>query len=557
MFRPGPNQNVLPILDSNKARLERGSLASTFDLTLIGILAHSIWGLSSVLQVTDKVHNAKRVISPKDSEACSWLALTALLLVAVVLTRASALGNPLYSADDQLYLQFGQAIDHGQIPYVDIWDRKPIGLFFVYAAIGLLPGNPVVIYQLIAGLFVLGTALIIYRIARLYSGEWGSRATALAFIISLPMFKGAAGQAQIFYEPIIALTALLVIAPHTAGGRGRALCAMLLCGIAFTIKQTVIVEAAFFGFWLVVARWRQAGATEAMSRAVILAFMFAVPTLLTFAGMAAIDQLPTYLDSSFLSIFHKGSEAHSASFARVIACALLLAPLSGFALWGHLIRRRQQSHPLEFERFILFWALAALGGVALIPRFYAYYPIPLLLPLSIAASSVFERVRTGPLFLLCLAGLTLMHGDVLRFDDTRAARTGFNALVADIRANANGGCLFVADGPGLLYGASGVGCRTPYRFPEHLSLATEAGSIGGDPAKAVRDVLAQRPTVIVLRLGQADEQRNPRTWPIIRDALAANYHLLRRYRLPVEYIPQTLSVWVLNSDRRADRGLVD
>ena len=551
MFRPERNQNVFSILDNNKAQLDRGVLASTFTLTLLGVLPYLNWGLTSVLQITDEVHNSKTVISQKDRESGSWLALTALLLVVVVLTRASAFGNPLYSADDQLYLQFGQAIDHGQIPYVDIWDRKPIGLFLVYAAIGLFPGNPVMISQLIAGLFVLATALIVHQIARLYSGEWGSRAAAIAFIISLPMFKGASGQAQIFYEPLIALAALLVIAPLTEKVRGRALCAMLLCGIAFTIKQTVIVETAFFGFWLVNARWRQAGAIEAMSRAVMLTFIFAVPTLLTFAGMATIGQLPTYLDSSFLSIFHKGSDAHSASFARAIACFLLLAPLSSFALWGHLIRRKLQRHPREIERFILLWTLAALGGVVLIPRFYAYYPIPLLLPLSIAASSVFERVRTGPLFLLCLTGLTLMHGDVLRFDDTRATRTGFNALVADIRAEAAGGCLFVADGPGLLYGASGVGCRTPYRFPEHLSLATEAGSIGGDPGKAVRDILAQRPTVIVLRLGKTDEQRNPRTWPIIRDALAANYHLLRRYRLPVEYVPQTLSIWVPNTNRRA------
>lgn len=502
---------------------------------------------------TETCLNASTVVLPTKRAPGSWLAAGALLLIAVVLTRASAFGNPLYSADDQLYLQFGQAIDHGQIPYVDIWDRKPIGLFLVYAAIGLLPGDPVMMAQFVAGLFVLATAFIVYEIARLYGGKWGSCAAALAFVISLPMFKGAAGQAQIFYEPLIALAALLVIAPDKGEGRDRALWAMLLCGIAFTIKQTVIVEATFFALWLVAARLRRAGAAGAVLRGVKMALVFAAPTLLTFAGMAAIGQLEKYLDSSFLSIFHKGGDAHSASLQRAIACSLLLAPLAGFALWGYLIRRKQQDHPLETERFLLLWTLAALGGVVLIPRFYAYYPIPLLLPLAIAAGSVFERVRTGPLFLVTLGGITLMHGDVLRFGDTRATRAGFNAMVADIRAEANGGCLFVADGPGLLYGASGVGCHTPYRFPDHLSLATEAGSIGEDPAQSVQNILEQHPSVIVLRLGQGDEQRNPRTWPAIREALAANYHRRSLYRFPVEYALQTLSIWVPNTDRRDAR----
>ena len=104
----------------------------------------------------------------------SLAGFVALLLLAVILSRASAFGNPVYSPDDQLYLQFGQAIDYGQMPYVDIWDRKPIGLFLIYAAIGLLPGDPVLTYQLVAAAFVFGTALLIYAIARSFATARGT-----------------------------------------------------------------------------------------------------------------------------------------------------------------------------------------------------------------------------------------------------------------------------------------------------------------------------------------------------------------------------------------------
>ena len=47
--------------------------------------------------------------------------IVALVAVAIV-TRAAAFGNPLLHVDDQYYLLVGKAIDHGQLPYVDIWD---------------------------------------------------------------------------------------------------------------------------------------------------------------------------------------------------------------------------------------------------------------------------------------------------------------------------------------------------------------------------------------------------------------------------------------------------
>ena len=472
-----------------------------------------------------------------------WIVLL-LLLIAVVFTRASAFGNPLYSADDPLYLQFGLAIDHGQVPYLDIWDRKPLGLFLVYAAIGLLPGDPILAYQLAAALSVLATAVILYRIARLYSGTVGAVSAGLAFIILLPAFKGAAGQAQIFYEPLIAFAAWLVVAPVTGDRLLRASGAMLLCGVAFTIKQTVIVESALFGLWLVAVCWRELGLVRAVRLAALLALVFAIPTFLTFGIMAGYGDLGLYLQSSFLSVLHKGNEAGSVGLARIVACLILLAPLAGFAAKGYRIRRKQHGKVPTREIFLVSWTLAALGGVILIPRFYAYYPIPLLLPLSICASSLFERPGVGRLYLAGLVAVTFFQGDVLRFAQTQATRSQLAAVISDIRQEAHGGCLFVADGPGWLYTASGIGCRTRYRFPDHLSLVTESGAIGEDQGRAVEDILAQRPAVIVLRAG--DDVRNPHIWPILSKALAA-YHVVHRDPLTVEYMPQTMLLWVPNT----------
>ena len=54
---------------------------------------------------------------------------------------------------------------HGLLPYVDVWDRKPVGLVLVYAAIRLLGGEGIWQYQLAATLFAGATAFVVSRIA--------------------------------------------------------------------------------------------------------------------------------------------------------------------------------------------------------------------------------------------------------------------------------------------------------------------------------------------------------------------------------------------------------
>ena len=63
--------------------------------------------------------------------------LLVLTLVALVV-RARTFGNPVIGFDEQFYLLVGDRMLHGALPYVDIFDRKPIGLFLLYAGAGAL-----------------------------------------------------------------------------------------------------------------------------------------------------------------------------------------------------------------------------------------------------------------------------------------------------------------------------------------------------------------------------------------------------------------------------------
>ena len=96
-----------------------------------------------------------------------WKAAGVLLIVAVAL-RMWDFGNPVVHVDEQYYLLVGDRMLQGDIPYIDIWDRKPVGLFLLFAGIRLLPGDGILAYQIVATLFAAGTAWMVDRAARLY-----------------------------------------------------------------------------------------------------------------------------------------------------------------------------------------------------------------------------------------------------------------------------------------------------------------------------------------------------------------------------------------------------
>ncbi|MGJ3625795.1 hypothetical protein AB5I41_00100 [Sphingomonas sp. MMS24-JH45] len=51
--------------------------------------------------------------------------------------------TPPSASTGEYYLLVGDRLFHGALPYVDVWDRKPVGLFLVFAAIRWLGGDGV------------------------------------------------------------------------------------------------------------------------------------------------------------------------------------------------------------------------------------------------------------------------------------------------------------------------------------------------------------------------------------------------------------------------------
>jgi len=463
--------------------------------------------------------------------------LAALLLVVAVAARAAQFGNPVVQVDDEFYLLTGDRMLHGALPYVDIWDRKPIGLFLIYAAIRLLGGAGVLEYQIVATLFAVATALVVARIARNLAGPHGAAAAGVVYILYLGIFGGEGGQSPVFYNLFVALGAWAMVgvvrrpnfdAVSFAGG----LLVMLLAGAAMQVKYTALFEGVFFGLALL---WlgHKRGLGWTMLGAMALAWVAAalLPTLAAWGWYVSIGQGDAFVQANFLSILERSSDGLGIALKRLgwmIAC---LVPL-GLAAW--LGRGMARPASDEVRRFLDGWAIAAITGVLLFGTWFDHYALPLIAPLCVLAAAWFGDGAAGlvlasgrtrwriPAGIAMMALATLVSLQIV--NENRRSR-GWGPQVeqmADFIRPQLKDCLYVFDGEPALYRLTGSCLPTRWPFPSHLSLTRESRAIGADPMAEVKRIMAARPEFVVANT-RPDRDLNPQVLDYMTGLLARDY----------------------------------
>ena len=441
-------------------------------------------------------------------------------------------GNPLIHVDDQFYLFVGERITHGAWPYVDLWDRKPVGLFLIYAAVCRMFADPVTGYQLLAWLSVSATAWLIYAMARRLVSFPAALAGAAAYAAWLGLFGGIGGQAPVFYNlPVAAAAALTLglVARNGSAGLTRGGCAvMLLVGLALQIKYAAVFEGVYFGLGLLWAG-RQAGRGPArlLADAALWIGCALAPTLAALLTYLAIGEGWLFLHANFLSVF-ADEVLRLPGLERLSWQVLGLVP---FWLCGWIALRRWRSAPPGTDRraalWLLGWAGAAFAGFLAFGNWFDHYVLPLLVPLCVVAALAFESVSRRRLWAGLVVGIgaaaSLSRGWVDMQD--RGGERDLARVTALVERNLHGRCLYVTEDLPALYRTSGSCLLTRYIFPEHLQLRRFVHALGIDQADEMRKVMARRPGVVV-RLDDPDSDYAPAARSALEDALARHYRLI-------------------------------
>jgi hypothetical protein len=134
------------------------------------------------------------------------------------------------------------------------------------------------------------------------------------------------------------------------------------------------------------------------------------------------------------------------------------------------------------------------------------------------------RLFPAAILLLTVGYVINLPGDYARARDDRRAEAQLTAAIAPyVGARAN--CLYVFDGPTVLYRTTGTCLPTRFVYPDHLNNALETRALGVDQTGEIARILANRPGVIVTSRPVVTMQR-AENLKLIHDAIAADYRLL-------------------------------
>ena len=465
------------------------------------------------------------VVPPNRREGLAALALLALLALAA---RAQTFGNPVLGFDEQFYLLVGDRMLHGAVPYVDIFDRKPIGLFLIYAMVRSLGGGGFLQYKLAATCVVVATAWCVFRLARLRAGAFGAVAAAGTYVLWLDFMEGEGGQSPVFYNLLMvtAAGAILFVVDRTGRTRAAGMAAMAAAGIAIQIKYSVAIEGVYLGcvlLWL--ARRDGEPMTRVAGSAVLWIGCATTPTGAALAWFAMHGHAREFLFCNFASVLGQIPRPLPAEMTGLaVLVGILALPLAGVA-----IARPWRAGDVA-TRIAVGWLLAAMGAVLAYGRFDSpHYGMPILLPATILLAPALDGSRRRRAAVLAALGFAWVGGQTVLTLSERAkgGRTAATAVAAAAMSGPAPGCIYVYDGYPALYMLTGSCLPTRWPFPGHLSTRDEASAaaIGVDPVAEIRRILRTSPTAIV-----DDSPRfafgNPATREVLERALSRDYRLV-------------------------------
>ena len=462
----------------------------------------------------------------------------ALFLLLALVLRAPQFGNPVIQIDEQFYLLVGDRMHHGALPYVDYWDRKPVGLFLVYYLIRLLGGDGILQYQLVATGFAAATALMIANLAARIAPRSGGWWAGALYLIFLMVNGGDGGQAPIFYNLFVACAAWAVVRTleqprFDRHAFGFACATMALVGITIQIKYSVVFEGFYFGVALIaIALHRRLPIRLLIPATLFWVALTMAPTGLAWAWFVAQGHGPEFVFANFQSIFLRGAPDGvplGGRIAKILIHVLPMAVAAAAGIWWQLNAKQADGH--ETRWLIVGWVIASVVGVLAFGTFHDHYALPMLVPFAVAGAPIYAWVWAGRPSVPPVAVATALFGVVLTLltipglRRDRGANADMSAMVAAIKPQ-RPDCLFVFSGDPVLYHLTNSCVPTRWNFPTFLSETREEPSLGVDAHLELQRVMTTRPAFIVTRDGFPFAEADPAAWKYVNAILARDYQLV-------------------------------
>ncbi len=306
------------------------------------------------------------------------LAAGACGLVSAALLSPGLIAGP--SLDAAVFALAGSLLRQGQLPYVDVWDHKPPGIYVVDAAAqSALPWvDPWVASWLASVVLIALTGVLVTATLRRIGLRWEAIVAGVATSAAAAQHIVSLGGGLTESAAILPAAAALWLATG-AGGARRLLLAGVAAGLAVltSIPALAVVAAVAVAAWRRPDRWR---ALAAAAGGALVAGILAVALL----GMAGA--LPDALDAvvGYSAAFHAlstGGGTGAQAAGALLSLVFLLVP----AGLGALAVRQADDRTRTLVGACLAWIVLGLVLFVAEGRFETHYAAVLAVPLGVLA----------------------------------------------------------------------------------------------------------------------------------------------------------------------------
>ncbi len=507
----------------------------------------------AALPMAERDHASTRI------DRMDLLAILALLALAL-LVRAPSWSVSVIDWDESVFALAGREVLYGHLPYLTLFDNKPVGISLLFAAAMAIGSESVLAVRLLGAVSVGATAALLFCLMRLATGRRiaavGAGILYIAFATGL---NGLATHTEILLGPFTTAAVLIAFrsleATENIAQARTIILAGLLFGLAICIKQVAALPAALL-FPTLLLVWHVTGRRLTLGRAAGLALAYgvacALPMLLAAAVYWEAGEFGAFWYSNVGFMGRYVSErpglvdiARSVRFSLVQIWPLLL--LSAACILAALTRRLPDQGAARLVAACVLWTLAETAAAASSLQFFPHYFLLLLPPISVMSAILIAACveaavvpwlrRRASLALLAFIAMVPLAAYLQALPWMALFKPDLPRQVATVIRSSSpaGQTAYVVNFEPIVYLLAGLPLPTRYPFPPHLAgFQTRLTQI--DPDAEMARILRERPEFIVVDRAAWSEIR-PKAAARITEALAADYRLhaaLRDGRYDVE-----------------------
>ncbi|WP_235934036.1 ArnT family glycosyltransferase [Sunxiuqinia indica] len=432
-----------------------------------------------------------------------------LFLITAVVLRLFSFFTSVLDHDESTYLIIGRDLLNGKLLYYDVIDSKPVGIFAIYAFMGLLFGHSIVMSRLFVALIVGVTAHLLFLVSKkILNNQPAALATGFIYICCTSTWNyfGLSPNTELFFNFFTAFSLLFLLKKSSI----RYGVAGVLMGIGFIIKYLVLFDfVALMSFLLVYEIMQRRSRFSCKD---FLPFLFSgVGFALPFLMVNLYFFVGNYFEHfRFITYDLPGRYMQQGTTWRFVK---LLLDFSGrffpvtFLIFYVLFSKQKLLKP-RYKYLVNYWIAAILLAIYLPGKGFSHYAIQLMIPISLIVGVAFHsefrlgkyarfffRGKTGMSFgilLLLVIQVVGIRGKIVRPDEPEVIA---DYLQKRITHEDN---VFVANYEQIVYLLLEKECPTKYVHSSILNSPHLSMAFNVNPELELIEVLKKKPKYILI-----------------------------------------------------------